>query len=1429
MFHVLPCVSAIAGEDTGWYMDLLPKKLHTGSGSEPFALVVVFLLMIATFGSWAFFLPTMRISAALDVPQLISFQGRLTNNNRITVPDGNQNIKFGIYTASSGGTCLWSAANTDSNTATIDCPSNAPGGAVTINVTDGIFYALLGDTTASQNALPDTLFDANITLFLGITVGADAEMTPRVRLASSPYSMQAGSADLLDAFNSSQAGGNNVVSVTDASGNLVLTGSVRVAGGQGITTSGAGALALGTSVATSISIGSGAVTATSFTTDGTGDAEIVLPTGSVSSGEILDGTIDGVDLADTVTVDGTALTYNLGGGVGFNISTTADSTLTKVVGVTATSQTNLNVGLDVDYTLNANAAGQSQFASRVSVTNNGTAGADNAGGMLIRKMDTGANTTGDVLLTLRNNETTIGSLAAGILVVSSATNTDITDAIDVANANILNAINVGSNTIVGVNATIDFSEFDVSGATGGVIINDGGDAGSVTVEGTVHDIDSVDFVGTGAVNTTGSNVFTLNAGGGVAVSTAGTPADVLKSTTSGVSAGFHLDDTASGAQSGEVNSLLYLTQPDASNRYGIYLDTEETTQGQTVFAVESDTTNGSGADTFKFRIDASGEAFSDVGFSSGATTHFTDGVIHKEDPGTFSLYTYGSPGDDILFDDDTLIVQGYEDRVGIGTREPGAQLGIASDEEDHEFIRLTGDTDAIGIFSGVSTPTFQAEGGSLYVKSDDNGSQTPSLYLNTSTSDDGTTWVEIPVSSTTTVTNETNYYSGGGSSSSPSDLSEAYSLDDDHAIVLAADGLTLDTTATDMAIAETYASTEVLVAGDVVVVDTVNAQNVIKSAGTYAGGLFGVVATAPALTLSDATAYPIARSGVVSVSVNDENGAIAIGDVLTSSTTAGQAMKSLQAGSILGYALEAFAGPGAGSVLVALNPGWSAGAVVGTDGTLTTWTGDVAFTATGTADALTTAYDSYGLSLRGSAWDGDSAETVSLSLQNIVTDSTNYRLSIRDTADTEVAYITADGTLSASADIIVGDHLYPSDRGTIQTEKYIYYDGSEGFGGDTMRTNASAWGTGSYDFAEMFPATETLESGDVVVFSNVNESVEKSTTEYDAKIAGIISTRPGFLAGNTIEDHYPVALAGRVPTKVTIEGGDIEIGDPLTTSSTDGYAMKATEAGPIVGFALEPYDGSGDADTIVVFVNVSYWGGEVSDEVPGTSSPASGVLSGNLASLNMQGNIYMGGNEILSIGALGGLGGAWSVDADGVFATDASYDVAIESYQGDIVTAHAVVSREHLITLSGTATLDSGHTTVTFEDIDPYFNDITSTTADIRVLVTPRGPSNGIYVSEANHNGFTVDENFAGNSDVAFDWFVEAYRKDFEPEVVEEVVEEVDVVEEEVVVEDVAEEEQVTAEEVVEEPVFEEPVAQLPPEEPVVAADEPVVLVEPTE
>lgn len=108
--------------------------------------------------------------------------------------------------------------------------------------------------------------------------------------------------------------------------------------------------------------------------------------------------------------------------------------------------------------------------------------------------------------------TGVGALADAYIV--QTTSGTITDALDLSDAGIVNAINVGDNTILGLAGVIDFSEFDVSGSTGAITINDDGNLGSITIEGTVLDIDSLDFVGAGLISSAADNAITLNPNAG---------------------------------------------------------------------------------------------------------------------------------------------------------------------------------------------------------------------------------------------------------------------------------------------------------------------------------------------------------------------------------------------------------------------------------------------------------------------------------------------------------------------------------------------------------------------------------------------------------------------------------------------------------------------------------------------------------------------------------------------------------------------------------------------------------------------------------------------------------------------------------------------------------------------------------------------------
>jgi hypothetical protein len=101
-------------------------------------------------------------------------------------------------------------------------------------------------------------------------------------------------------------------------------------------------------------------------------------------------------------------------------------------------------------------------------------------------------------------------------------------------------------------------------------------------------------------------------------------------------------------------------------------------------------------------------------------------------------------------------------------------------------------------------------------------------------------------------------------------------------------------------------------------------------------------------------------------------------------------------------------------------------------------------------------------------------------------------------------------------------------------------------------------GAGYSDIAEHMPAADDVSAGDVVVIDpDHDERVIKSYRANDPTVAGVISTEPAMLIGKA-DSPSPLALAGRVPVKVSAENGPIQRGDLLTTAATPGHAMKAT-------------------------------------------------------------------------------------------------------------------------------------------------------------------------------------------------------------------------------------------------------------------------------
>jgi hypothetical protein len=103
------------------------------------------------------------------IPRTLNFQGYLTNAGGSPI-NGTVAMAFSIYVQETGGTALWTETHPD------------------VQVTGGIYQVLLGEGTPL--GLP---FDGPY--YLGIQVGTDPEMTPRLPLSSVGYAFRAGTAE----------------------------------------------------------------------------------------------------------------------------------------------------------------------------------------------------------------------------------------------------------------------------------------------------------------------------------------------------------------------------------------------------------------------------------------------------------------------------------------------------------------------------------------------------------------------------------------------------------------------------------------------------------------------------------------------------------------------------------------------------------------------------------------------------------------------------------------------------------------------------------------------------------------------------------------------------------------------------------------------------------------------------------------------------------------------------------------------------------------------------------------------------------------------------------------------------------------------------------------------------------------------------------
>ncbi|HMN25864.1 MAG TPA: hypothetical protein PKE38_15275 [Ignavibacteriaceae bacterium] len=276
------------------------------------------------------------------IPTTINYQGVLKDAAGIVVANGDYNITFKLYDASVGGTELWSETKL-------------------VNVVDGIINTKLGSVTPLTLPFDDTYW-------LGVTIAAGSELTPRIELASVPYSFMSMNVPNETLTAAKIADGQVVKSLNNLKDNVTLVAGTNITitpSGNNLTINAAGG-------------GTGNI-------DGSGTANYVpIFTGSSSIGNsTLSQDVAGMRLVNNLSnnINPTLSLSRTGTNVATSLSFTNSGSTTMSLGLRidgkfGISTLNKNVGMDdalvIDVSTNNIGIGTASPEGLLHITRNGS-------------------------------------------------------------------------------------------------------------------------------------------------------------------------------------------------------------------------------------------------------------------------------------------------------------------------------------------------------------------------------------------------------------------------------------------------------------------------------------------------------------------------------------------------------------------------------------------------------------------------------------------------------------------------------------------------------------------------------------------------------------------------------------------------------------------------------------------------------------------------------------------------------------------------------------------------------------------------------------------------------------------------------------------------------------------------------------------------
>lgn len=260
---------------------------------------------------------TMLPLVTADVPQMINYQGRLTDSAGEPL-DTTVSMEFAIYDDSTAGVVKWAEAH----------PS--------VTVEGGTFSVILGTMVPIEDSVfnqPDR--------WLGITVGMDPELMPRTRLVSVGYAQRVSTVD--------GSTGGMISGDVDIQSDLDVAGTVRVLGfemstgaadGYVLTSDGSGVGAWQPTAGTTDNDWTYQVTDTDDTTLMSGGEWGIARAGNVLYGN-LDRTHTNFGVLCTTGTSGYNYDYSTAGGGAYNnaggrVATVSGGLLNRAIGEYAT-------------------------------------------------------------------------------------------------------------------------------------------------------------------------------------------------------------------------------------------------------------------------------------------------------------------------------------------------------------------------------------------------------------------------------------------------------------------------------------------------------------------------------------------------------------------------------------------------------------------------------------------------------------------------------------------------------------------------------------------------------------------------------------------------------------------------------------------------------------------------------------------------------------------------------------------------------------------------------------------------------------------------------------------------------------------------------------------------------------------------------------